>query len=353
MVAEAFKQIFGAEPEQTAAAPGRVNLIGEHIDYNGGMVLPMALPIGLVAAIRRRDDNLIRIASERFDKIEERELGGAKTGSWADYGAGAIEFLTHVGGRRAGVDVLVQSAIPDGAGLSSSAALIVAILKAARDLAQSPATDTEIAVIARRVENEFIGMPCGIMDQMAVSVATQGEAIALDTESLEFETIPLTDQHHFAVTHSGQHRKLSDGRYAERKRECDVAKAAAGREDLCLLTDQEVESLMVAPAVKRRARHCVSEHRRVLKAVSALKAGDASAFGALMNESHVSMRDDFEMSTPEIDGLVADSVSAGAIGARLTGGGFGGCIVSLVAKANLTAWRDEVSARRPSSKQIC
>jgi len=209
--------------------------------------------------------------------------------------------------------------------------------------------------MARRVENEFIGMPCGIMDQMAVAHCTLGTAIALDTDTLDFDLVDLPDDYHMAVIHSGHYRLLSEGRYKTRKEECDVAKAALERTDLCRLTPDELAALEggVPEAVFRRTRHCMSEHQRVIKAVGALRSGDISQFGALMIESHNSMRDDFEITLPEIDQLVADAAAYGAVGARMTGGGFGGCIVACVAKDKLENWRDKVLSVHEKAFFVC
>ena len=252
---------------------------------------------------------------------------------------GAVIFAREAGYLDGGADIYVESSIPDGAGLSSSAALIVAILKAARDHNGAAASDEEIAKLARRVENDYIGVPCGIMDQMAVAVAREGQAIALDTISLAYDVIDLPSDYRMAVIHSGQFRKLSESKYAERKHECDKAKAALGAPELCLLTDDGLKKAETLPdPIYRRVRHCVTEHRRVKAAADALRASDIPVFGMLMNESHLSMRDDFEMSTPMIDALVESAVRLGAVGARLTGGGFGGCIVVCVEAGRHDEW---------------
>ena len=353
MIEDKFRRAFDAEPAQTAYAPGRVNLIGEHIDYNGGMVLPAALPVGLRVALRPRSDDIIRIASDRFQTIAQSNIGTAKTGGWADYANGAVIFAKEAGYLSGGADLYVESSIPDGAGLSSSAALIVAILKATRDHQGAPASDKDIARLAQRVENEHIGVPCGIMDQMAVAVARQGQAIALDTLSLAYEVIDLPTNYRMAVIHSGQFRKLSDGKYAERRHECDEARAALGADALCLLTDDELQKAEPLPApAYRRAHHCVTEHRRVKAAAAALRVGDMPAFGMLMNESHVSMRDDFEVSTPVIDALVESALRLGAHGARLTGGGFGGCIVACVENDRYSEWKEALLKAHGQAQSI-
>ena len=354
MIEDAFKEIFGVFPAQTAYAPGRVNLLGEHIDYNGGSVLPMALKVGLTVAISPREDDIVRIASTRFDDVVERDLHSTKHGDWADYAVGAVQYAERVGFISTGVDLFIESTIPDGAGLSSSAALIVAILKAARDLANASAANDEIAVLAKQVENDYIGMPCGIMDQMAVAIADAGQAIALNTHDLSYERIQLPKDYHFAVIHSGQHRKLADGRYAARKAECDKAKSMIGVQDLCLLSKNDLEKLSTLPtALARRTRHCMTEHQRVLDAVDAIKSNDMHAFGNLMIESHASMREDFEISTPEIDALVEDALRLGAVGARLTGGGFGGCVVACIPTNSLDDWVARLLTAHPNARFIC
>ncbi len=353
MIEDLFAKAFAKRPTATARAPGRVNLIGEHTDYNGGMVLPTALGVGLEAALAPRDDAAVRIASDRFAGLAEAGLTTPAHGAWSDYALGAVIYAQRAGYLAGGADLYVLSSIPDGAGLSSSAALIVATLKAARDAGGADASDVEIAQLARRVENEFISMPCGIMDQMAVAVAREGQAIALDTKTLAYDLIDLPSKYDMTVIHSGCHRKLSDGRYAARKHECDAAQAALGGGDLCLLTDAMLDkAAALADPLARRARHCASEHRRTVKAAAALKAGDIAAFGALMNESHISMRDDFEMSLPAIDALVESAVAFGAVGARLTGGGFGGCIVACVEKDKVPAWREKLLAAHPAAYAV-
>ena len=348
-----FRNIFGAPPDAVGNAPGRVNLIGEHIDYNGGMVLPMALDVGLTAAIARRTDTSVQIASDRFDGVKKRTIGAPKTGGWADYAMGAIECAFKEGLLSGGADLFITSTIPDGAGLSSSAALIVAILKAARATAASNISDVDIAVLARRVENDYIGMPCGIMDQMAVAVAAPGQAIALNTKTLEYNAIDLPSDYNVVVIHSGIHRKLSDGRYAARKSECDKAAAILGNSELCLLSEDDQKKATDLPTpLHRRVRHCLSEHARVLRAADALRARDVKTFGALMNESHASMRDDFDVSLPEIDALVDDAIKYGAVGARLTGGGFGGCIVAYIETSHAPHLKEQLISRHPNASIV-
>lgn len=348
MVDARFETTFGYAPAVDNFTPGRVNLIGEHTDYNGGMVLPTALPLGVSIALSPRGDARIRITSDKFEDIAERSLRDNAAGHWSDYIVGAVIAAQAAGLIAGGADVAVQTTLPFGAGISSSAAVTVGILKLAREVAGSVLSDTEIAVMARHVENDFIGVPCGIMDQMAVAIARPGQALSLDTRTLAYDLVDLPDNYHMAVMHSGVYRQLNEGRYKERKEECDAVKAAmktAGmaHDDICLLSDAEFDALDgLSDTLTRRARHCMTEHRRTVLATQMLSVRDMNGFGRLMNESHISMRDDFDISVPPVDALVADAVRFGALGARQTGGGFGGCIVACVSKDRLSAWRDAV-----------
>lgn len=338
----------------SAYAPGRVNLIGEHIDYNGGMVLPAALSVGVEVELRAREDDRACIRADQFDAPIERAMDEAASGHWSDASLGALCEARALGLIKGGADISIRSTIPQGAGLSSSAALTVAILKAARAICgESAPSDADLAIAARQVENDYLGVPCGIMDQFAVALAKPGMAMALDTNSLEYTLIGLPRDHTFVVIHSGISRKLSDGRYKERKAECDRAKAYFETEDLCALEPEAIARSQLEEPARSRALHCANEHHRVLSAKAAMKAGNVRAFGELMQQSHASMRDDFEVSLPAIDALVASCVSEGAVGARLTGGGFGGCIVALVEKTNKKDWLARVLARHPNARFIC
>lgn len=336
----------------TATAPGRVNLIGEHTDYNGGMVLPAALSVSLEVTLTLRSDNAVHISANDYSDTAIRKLDDPAQHDWADPCVGALQEARSLGLMKTGADVSIQSNIPQGAGLSSSAALIVAVLKAARTATGGTQSDVDLALAARRVENDYMGVPCGIMDQMAVALATRGTAMALDTKTLQYSLIPLPKTHELVVLHSGVTRKLTEGRYAVRKEECDIAKAHFGNDDLCLLDPDTIRASDCPQPANSRALHCATEHRRVLGAAEALQAGDMDRLGRLMNESHVSMRDLFDMSLPAIDALVVDAVMFGAVGARLTGGGFGGCIVALLEKGQRDDWLDQITAAHPKSRFI-
>lgn len=347
MIKNAFRDVFGSLPMVQGFTPGRVNLMGEHTDYNGGMVLPTALPLGVSIALSHRDDNKIRIVSDTFEDTAQRTLSDTASGHWSDYVTGAVIAANCAGLLSGGADVAIKTTLPLGAGISSSAAVTVGILKCAREFADAALTDTEISVLARRIENEFIGVPCGIMDQMAVAIARPGQALALNTKTLDFECVDLPADYHMAVIHSGVYRQLNEGRYKVRKEECDaiktVLRAKLGHDDICLMSDADLTVLnWLSETLQRRARHCVTDHRRVLKSVACLRAGDIAALGQYMTDSHNSMRDDFEITVPKVDRLVEDATAFGALGARQTGGGFGGCIVACVEKAKLGHWKDKL-----------
>lgn len=350
MIDAKFKDVFGAAPKATLFTPGRVNLIGEHTDYNGGMVLPTAIELGLTIALSPRSDDKTRLYSDKFDTMAERTVSDAVQDHWSDYVIGAVKLANETGLLDGGADIAIETTLPFGAGLSSSAAVIVCILKIGRELSGKDMSDTEISVLARRVENEFIGMPCGIMDQMAVAIARPGQALALDTESLNYDLVDLPKDHHMAVVHSGQFRELAEGRYKIRKEECDEIKVALGHDNICRVSDAELAALNALPDIlQRRAKHCVTDHRRTIKAVNCLRSNDMVSLGKLMNESHISMRDDFEITVPTVDKLVADAVTLGALGARQTGGGFGGCIVACIPKDKVEGWSAALFAQNPDA----
>ncbi len=341
-----------SEHSFTARAPGRVNLIGEHTDYNGGMVLPAALSVGLEVVLTPRHDLTASITSTSHDEAAERSMDDGACGDWSDTALGALQEARRLRLITGGADLSIRSSIPAGSGLSSSAALIVAVLKAARKARGTGPDDVQLALAARRVENDFLGVPCGIMDQMAVALATPGTAMALDTKTLDYDLVTLPADQSLVILHSGVTRKLTDGRYKQRKDECDIAKAHFGTEDLCLLDPDSIAKADLADPARLRALHCATESARVIGAVDALKSGNIAQLGALMNASHASMRDLFDISLPPIDTLVESAVELGAAGARLTGGGFGGCIVALVANASRQDWQTEVLARHPGARFV-
>jgi galactokinase len=327
-----FTERFGRAPEVLASAPGRVNLIGEHTDYNGGYVLPMAIPQRTHVALARRADALVRCASAQMDGLVELRLGAeARSGTWTDYIAGVTQALTRAGHALGGFDVEVDSQVPIGSGLSSSAALEVALLRGLRQLFQLGIDDVMIARLGQRAENDLVGAPVGIMDQMAASLAGPGTALFLDTRSLAYERVALPAGVEVVIIDSGIRHRHAAGEYRTRRAECERAAELLGVPQLRDLDEADLgHADALPPVLRRRARHIVTEDARVLAALAALRAGDAVRLGALMDASHVSMRDDFEISIPEIDRLVELArAQPGVLGARLTGGGFGGAIVVL------------------------
>ncbi len=319
-----------------ARAHGRVNLIGEHTDYNGGWVLPTAIPQSTRVRLSPRSDKRVLAKSRR--ETAQFEIGQEKMmNSWIDYLQGATDQLIKKGHRVSGFDVEIESSVPMGSGLSSSAALEVSFLKAARDAFDLNLDDLEIARIGQRIENDFVGARVGIMDQMACSLAKEGEALFLDTVDLNYERIRLPlETAELLVINSGVAHRLAagDGGYNQRRAECEEACRQLGVAQLRDLSMHEISRLEELPELlRKRARHVVTENERVHEAVKALRENDLEKLGRLFYASHDSMRNDYEVSIPEIDFLVkACALRAGVWGARLTGGGFGGSIVALVAR---------------------
>ncbi|NHK26398.1 galactokinase [Parvularcula flava] len=320
--------------------PGRVNIIGEHTDYNGGAVLPALVNRSITVTVSLNAGERLCIHSSTFGETKNRPTRFSRDGHWSDYVAAVFAFLSDNGLFSGGADISLESDIPAGTGLSSSAALLVACLKAARDLSVFDVSDKTIALWAQQIENKFLGVPCGIMDQMAVALGEPGNALFLDTRTLQVEQVPLPDGHTIAVCHSGIQRRLDEGRYAIRRAECEEGKKLLGEPNPCLMGDETFErALALATPINRRMRHQRTEHIRVLKAVDAMRAGDVDTLGRLMDESHVSMRDDFEITHPVLDGMVLRARQHGALGSRMTGGGFGGCFVSLVPDNIFPRWQ--------------
>lgn len=335
-MSDLFRRVYGGEPEFAAAAPGRVNLIGEHTDYNGGYVLPTAIPQRTVAEIRRRGDRTVRAWSASVGEHNRHagyELGQERPSSgWSAYVAGVTWALAQRGLRISGFDLGLDSTVPLGAGLSSSAALEVALLRALRTAFQLPLDDVRIAQMGQVVENEFVGARVGIMDQMAVSLAGLRQALFLDARSLEYELVPIPASFELVAIHSGVSHSHAGGEYNARREECERASALLGvtlLRDLPASRAADVESL--PDPERKRARHVLSENERVLRAVRALREEDGESLGRLFNASHESLQGDYEVTIPEIDLLVESlRVQEGVFGARMTGGGFGGSVVALV-----------------------
>ena len=327
-----FAELFGREPLVTAEAPGRVNLIGEHTDYSGGYVLPMVIPQRTRVEISTRIGPLVRAwsADIKQPEIEEYRLGEEAPGrGWLDYVQGITQVLRLGGHSLRGFDLRIDSDIPLGSGLSSSAALEVSLLRGLREAFQLEIDDVQIALAGQKAENDFVGAPVGVMDQMASSLAEGGRALFLDTRSLRFERVPLPEKAELAVINSGISHHHAGGEYRTRREECERAAELLGFPQLRDLDIQDLWRLVALPEpLDRRARHVITENARVRAAVSAMQEGDLPRLGKLLNLSHQSLRDDFEVSIPEIDLLVDLAQDERDVyGARITGGGFGGSIV--------------------------
>lgn len=347
-IASAFQNLYGQAPEVIGQAPGRVNLIGEHIDYSEGFVLPFAIADRSFAAISRNTSGLVRVASsQRKDRIFTIDIKDVKPGSkgdWEKYVLGVIWTL----GVDSGLDILVDGTVPAGAGLSSSAALECSVAVALNLLFGLNKSRQDLARDTQRAENLYVGVPCGIMDQSVSLMAEEGSALLLDCRDLTTQNIP------FDVASSGlelliidtqAHHALTDGGYAERRASCESAASKLGVRSMRTLTMDALlagkENLSETEFL--RARHAVTEIARVMEAVTALQASDFATLGALINQSHISLRDDYTVSCPELDAAVDASLAAGALGARMVGGGFGGSAIALIQACDVEQVKDGVS----------
>ncbi|GEM87451.1 galactokinase [Meiothermus granaticius] len=344
-----FKDVFAQDPQVSVSAPGRVNLLGEHTDYNGGFVFPTPLPYQ--TQVEASTHPGLEVYAENFQETKQRSLGMAKQGDWLDYVAGCVWVLRQHGYEVPGLRAYIRSEVPMTGGLSSSAALQIAVLRALRALYQLPIDDRQIALLAQQGEVEYVGVRVGVMDQMASSLGKPGYALFLDTLSLEYKLAPLPKGYRVAVVDSGIPRRLAEAGYNTRRAECEQACGLLGVKLLRELSLSDLPRIEALPEpLNRRARHVVTENARVLEGVQALEAGDYRRFGELMVASHHSLRDDYEVSIPELDELVALELKHGAIGARLTGAGFGGATVALVEASQYGAFEEGVRQDYPRAR---
>jgi galactokinase len=343
-----------AGPLVWASAPGRVNLIGEHIDYNGGHVLPMALEMGVTIVGQAAAGDVCRLYAASFDETAEFPLpvgSPSKAVPWSNYAAGVVKYLAEVGVRCPSFEAVVGADLPVGAGLSSSAAFEVATAAFALKLAGTELGATETALVCQRAENEYVGMNCGIMDQFTSIHAKQGHALFLDCWRLEATDVPLElGARSIVVTDTRVHHELGSSAYNTRRRDCEEAFAAASRrwpglESLARLGPERLDEISgeLGPVVARRARHVVTEEARTVEAAAALGRGDIEWFGELFWASHSSLRDDYEVSCAELDLAVETARGVeGVLGSRMTGGGFGGATVSLIESRAIEGYRAAV-----------
>ncbi|MBZ6260750.1 galactokinase [Streptomyces olivaceus] len=345
-VGERFRELYGAEPEGVWAAPGRVNLIGEHTDYNDGFVMPFALPHTAVAAVSRRDDGILRLHSADIaaDPVELRvaDLAPGADKAWTAYPSGVVWALREAGHELTGADVHLASTVPSGAGLSSSAALEVVVALALNDLYSLGLRGWQLARLCQRAENVYVGAPVGIMDQTASACCEAGHALFLDTRDLSQRQIPFdlaAEGMRLLVVDTRVKHSHSEGEYGKRRAGCEKGAALLGVDALRDVPyadlDAALERLGDEEEIRRLVRHIVTENERVERVVSLLESGDTRAIGPVLVEGHASLRDDFRISCPELDLVVDTALAAGALGARMTGGGFGGSAIVLVEAADV------------------
>ena len=342
-----FQEVFGAPAEKQFFAPGRVNLIGEHTDYNGGNVFPCAIDKGTYGLVKKRNDRKFRMYSENFADLGVMEftldeLTNDKKHDWANYPKGVIKMFLEAGQKiDSGFDILFSGNIPNGAGLSSSASIEMLTAIVLKDLFHLSIDSVEMAQLGKKTENLFIGVNSGIMDQFAVAMGKKDHAILLDCNTLKYAYVPVVLKNEvIVIANTNKRRGLADSKYNERRAECDEALAELQTKlpikalgELSIEQFEANKDLIKSPVRQKRAKHAVYENQRTLKAQKELSAGNLAEFGKLMNQSHISLRDDYEVTGVELDTLAALAwEQPGVVGSRMTGAGFGGCTVSIVKK---------------------
>jgi len=353
---ESFISLYGDSDKEIHCyfAPGRVNLIGEHTDYNGGYVFPCALSFGTYLLVRKNGKRLIRLATINFDHRSEISLDEpyVKEGkSWINYPLGVISELRNNAKEIEGIDMLFSGDIPNGAGLSSSASIEMATATALNDLFGFSIAPMDLVKLGQRAENNFVGVNCGIMDQFACGMGAKDNALFLNCETLEYQKVPLVlEGIKIVIANTNKRRGLADSKYNERRSECETAveeinkvKVVPNLSHISLEEFKIVSAAISEETVRRRAYHVISENDRTLRAIQALNDGDLDEFGRLMNQSHDSLRDDYEVTGRELDTLVEEALRIkGTLGSRMTGAGFGGCTVSLVKEDDIEEFIREV-----------
>jgi galactokinase len=356
--AEKFYEKYGNRNNRPVLffSPGRVNLIGEHTDYNGGFVFPCALNYGTYLLIRRIDENLLRFSTVNFNDDNEARLNGLFINSgkkWINYPLGVINEFLKRGIKITGLELLYYGDVPNGAGLSSSASIEMVTAVALNEFFNAGFGTLDMVKMSQKAENEFVGMNCGIMDQFAVGFGKKDNAIFLNCDTLAYENVPLIlNDNSLIITNTNKRRGLTDSKYNERRSECDRAVELLQQykpvKNLSELTAGEIhflEKYIKDPVIRRRAMHVICENGRVLEAVKVLKDNNIARFGELMNLSHDSLRNDYEVTGPELDTLVYEGRKLpGVIGTRMTGAGFGGCTVSIVRKSESAKFMTQLAS---------
>lgn len=358
-----FEEVYGEDKELILAfnAPGRVNLIGEHLDYNGGLVFPCALEFGTIGLVRKRKDNLVSLSSTNFDLTVDVNLQNIvydEADDWANYPKGVIKMFIDSGYNVGGMDILISGDIPNGAGLSSSASLEVLIAYIINVLFNDCRIQLiDLVKLTQRAENEFVGVNCGIMDQFAVAMGIANKAILLDCNTLEYKYAPVDlKDYSLVLMNTNKRRALNESKYNERRSECERAVELISKEKkikyLCELSEEELdkyESLLEEDILKKRVRHVVMENIRVKEAFKCFQHGDLKKFGELLVESHNSLRDLYEVTGKELDTIVEEALKLkGCIGARMTGAGFGGCALAIVRSNDLENFGKNIIERYKS-----
>lgn len=352
---KSFKDLYQKEAEALFFSPGRVNLIGEHTDYNGGYVFPCALNFGTYLLVRKNNEKLVRFASTNMDlkvDLSLDKLGELQPdGAWVNYPLGVIDQFAKKGTKVEGMDLLYSGNIPNGAGLSSSASIELVTSVLINDLFGGKLAMMDMVKLSQDAENQFVGVNCGIMDQFAVGMGKENHALALKCDTLKWEAVPLKlDGYKIVISNTNKRRGLADSKYNERRSECEQALADMNTEggfetlsDISFDRFNDLHSKLSKEVLLRRARHVITENQRVLDAMKALEQNNLAEFGQLMNASHVSLRDDYEVTGAELDALVEEAWRIdGVVGSRMTGAGFGGCTVSIVKEAAVDRFIAEV-----------
>lgn len=355
---EKFIELYGESNEEIRffESPGRVNIIGEHTDYNGGYVMPAALTLSTVVAARKRNDNTIRLAATTIDarvEADATKLNDYRDLKWGNYQLGVMYEMQQKGYTIPGCDLLYDATLPFGAGLSSSASIEIVTAITVASLAGEKIDPVESALIGQKAENQYCGCNCGIMDQFASAMGKKDHAIHLDCNTLKYTLVPLElGDYSLVITNTNKPHNLVESKYNERRSECEEALGLIRTRipdlaGLCLMTPEEfegVKDVLVKDNLLRRARHAVYEHNRTVEAVAALKAGDIARLGELMKQSHISLRDDYEVTGKELDALFdAAKDLDGVAGVRMTGGGFGGCTVAVVRNDAIENYKEKVA----------
>jgi galactokinase len=348
-----FTKLYGAEP-LLVQAPGRVNLIGEHTDYNEGFVFPAAIGFQTKIAIAKRPERRLVVSSENYAERVEFDLDNlpaSPRAHWSDYVIGVVRQLERVSGPLPGANLLINGDVPLGAGLSSSASLEVAVCKAFLEISSKTLGGTAVALLCQQAENQFIGARCGIMDQFISVHGSKNHALRLDCRTLEYRLLPIPPDTKLVICNTMVSHSHSGGEYNDRRAECEAAahyfaERVPGVKSLRDVTMDDFEKLSggLSPVVRKRCRHVLTENMRVLQAAEALQAGDLNLFGRLMASSHASLRDDFNVSSPELDLMVQLAENRpGVYGSRMTGGGFGGCTINLVHENHVDEFKHAAS----------